>query len=102
MLNTERVIQNEFIEKRYLTILSSVPLQDIPRANIAVLIDEQDLYSIIETTGFRANGSHVAIVDESLELIIGSLVRNLDRETSAMSRLSSAQFSLPSVFYWQW
>jgi len=73
ILSTAKVIQDGFIENRYLTILNSVPIREDPRANLVVLVEEAYLYSIIESTGFSAKGDQIAIVNSSLDLIAGSI-----------------------------
>ena len=80
VVSTERVIQDGFIEKRYLTILNSVPVREKPEANLVVLVDESYFYSIMESAGFESEGSRIAIIKSSLALITGSVVENLDQE----------------------
>ncbi len=49
ILATAPVIQDSFLEKRYVTILNSVPIREEPRANLVVLVDESYLYSVVES-----------------------------------------------------
>jgi len=81
ILSTTNVIQDGFLEKRYLTILNSVPLKEDPRANLVVLVDEAYLYSIIASSGIAAKGDQFAIVNSSLELITGSIGEIIDQVT---------------------
>ena len=81
ILSTAKVIQDEFIENRYVTILTSVPIREDPRANLVVLVEEAYLYSIIESTGFAARGVQIAIVNSSLDLIAGAIEETLDQNT---------------------
>jgi AraC-like DNA-binding protein len=81
ILSTTKVIQDEFMENRYLPILNSVPIREVPRANLVVLVEEAYLHSIIESTSFAAKGDQIAIVNSSLDLITGSIVETLDQDT---------------------
>ena len=109
ILNTSKVIQDGFIENRYITILNSVPIREDPRANLVVLVDEAYLYSIIESTGFAAKGDQIAIVNSSLDLITGSIEDTLDEdalktiqaeiETEKMSSVHSHRIGSTSVFH---
>jgi hypothetical protein len=81
VVGTESVIQDGFIEKRYLTILNSVPVREKPEANIVDLVDESYFHSIIDSAGFESENSRIAIIKSSLDLITGSVVENLDQET---------------------
>ena len=80
ILSTAPVIQDSFVEKRYVTILNSVPIREEPRANLVVLVDESYLYSIVESTGFESKGSQIAIINSDLELITGSIEESLDQD----------------------
>jgi len=80
ILSTAPVIQDSFVEKRYVTILNSVPIREKPRANLVVLVDESYLYSIVKSTGFESKGSQIAIINSDLELITGSIEESLDQD----------------------
>ena len=97
ILNTAIVIQDGFIENRYLTILNSVPIRENPQANLVVLVDESYLYSIIESTGFESKGSQIAIVNSSLDLVTGSIIKNLDHDTLHSILFESEVKSQPGV-----
>jgi len=97
ILNTALVIQDGFMEKRYLTILNSVPIRENPQSNLVVLVDEAYLYSIIESTGFEAKGSQIAIVNSSLDLITGSIFENLDANRLESILVESEKKNLPGV-----
>ena len=108
ILSATKVIQDGFVENRYLTILNSVPIREDPRANLVVLVEEAYLYSIIESTGFPDKGNQIAIVNSSLDLIAGSIGETLDRdtlkailaenETKKLSGVQSSRVGSMSVF----
>ena len=79
-LKTAEVIQDSFIEKRYLTILNSVPIREEPRANLIVLVDEASLRATFDISGFTSVDAQIAIVNSSLDLIAGSIDETLDRD----------------------
>ena len=81
ILSTANVIQDGFLEKRYLTILNSVPLKEDPRVNLVVIVDEAYLYSIIASSSIAAKGDQIAIVNSSLDLITGSIGETIDQDT---------------------
>jgi AraC-like DNA-binding protein len=81
ILSTADVIQDSFIDKRYLTILNSVPIRERPRANLVVLVEEAALRDRFDATGFVSRGDRIAIVNSSLELIAGSIEKTLDLHT---------------------
>jgi AraC-like DNA-binding protein len=97
ILSTAKVIQDGFIENRYLTIFNSVPIRENPRANLVVLIEEAYLYSIIDSTGFADNGDKIAIVNSSLELITGSVEETLDQDTLKVILTESVTENLTGV-----
>ena len=80
ILSTAKVIQDGFIENRYLTILNSVPIREDPRANLVVLVEEAYLYSIIESSGLSAHGDKIAVVNSSMDLITGSIEATLEED----------------------
>jgi len=79
-LSTMDVMQDSFIEKRYLTIINSVPIREEPRANLIVLVDEASLRATFDISGFTSVEAHIAIVNSSLDLIAGSIDETLDRD----------------------
>ncbi|UCF99630.1 MAG: helix-turn-helix domain-containing protein [Spirochaetaceae bacterium] len=79
ILSTTEVIQDSFINNRYLTIMNSVPLREDPRANLVVLVDEASLHAPFHATGLASRADQIAIVNTSLELIAGSIDETLDQ-----------------------
>ncbi len=53
VLSTAAVTQDGFIEKRYVTILNSVPIREDPKTNLVVLGGEAHLYSILDPPDFN-------------------------------------------------
>ena len=77
VLGAAPVIKDGFIEKRFVTILNSVPIREKPKANLVVLVDEEYLRTFVDSTGFVSKGSAIAIVDGDLEIITGSIGESL-------------------------
>jgi two-component system response regulator YesN len=109
ILGTAEVIQDSFVEKRYLTIFNSVPIREEPRANLIVLVDEASLLSTFDPSGFASVEAQIAIVNSSLEIIAGKIDETLDQkaleeiladsETDTPSAVQNARIGSKFVFH---